>query len=195
MSKINIAVTLDLDWLNEEAGEEGGFDLEEYLKDEIASMVVGKISQRTENAVVKKADDMMQELLNGCKDSVKTKIDSILEDYFDTPKNITDRWGNVTREGVTTRMLIAETLDAYFHEAVNEKGVHGSAYDNKYANRVEYLVRKSMDGDIEYRIKNAVGEVIDKLKQRVTEEVKRQMGEKLASVVGLDDIISGGKLI
>lgn len=192
MSKINIAVTIDLDWLNEETGEEGGFDLEEYLKDEIASMVVGKISQRTENAVVKKADEMMQELLNGCKDSVKAKIDSILEDYFDTPKNITDRWGNVTREGVTTRMLIAEVLDAYFHEAVNEKGVHSSSYDNKYANRVEYLVRKSMGGDMEYRIKNAVGEVTDELKRRVTSEVKRQMGEKLASVVGLDDIISGG---
>jgi hypothetical protein len=92
-------------------------------------------------------------------------------------------------------MLIAETLDAYFHESVNEQGVHGSAYDNKYANRVEYLVRKSMDSDMERRIKKAVGEVTDELKQRVTEEVKKQMSEKLASVVGLDDIISRGKLI
>lgn len=46
---------------------------------------------------------------------------------------------------------------------------------------------------MEYAIKRATTEVTDNIKKKITEEVKRQIGEKLADVIGLDSMMGNKK--
>ena len=42
-----------------------------------------------------------------------------------------------------------------------------------------------------FKIESAVRDVTNNLKNKISEEIKKQMGDKLAGIINLDDIISG----
>lgn len=184
MAQFNI--TVDLDWLDEEETIDG------RLKDEILSAVASKI----EANIIKSLDDEVKQIIkqksDGLDERITERLNSMMEDFFNTPKTITDRWGNVKEEGVTITEKLAKACDDFLLHPVDKNGKPYIGYGTPdYSTRIDYIVHKSIDLDMEWAIKRAVDDVTKKIKDRISTEVKTQIGEKLAGIVGLDKMISG----
>lgn len=182
MAKFNISV--EVDWLEEDGS------LDQIIKDEIvggvAEKVIANLTQSMESEATQIVKDKMAEL----DASISDKLNSMMEEFFNTPKDITDRWGNVKERGITVTQKLAEACDNFLSQSVDDGGKPASGYSAKYDTRVDYIVHKSIDHNMEWAIQRAVSDVTDNLKKRISGEIKKQMGEKLAGVVGLDDLLS-----
>jgi hypothetical protein len=110
-----------------------------------------------------------------------------MDEFFDTPKDITDRWGHIVRKGVTARQLLSEAADNFFTERVDDSG-QTNTYNARYT-RIEYIAKKAVNHDITWAVEKAVKDAVDKVKKTVKDTATKQLGEKLAEVVGLETII------
>ena len=88
MAKIN--VTIDLDWIGEDNS------LDEKIKGEIVSSVVNTLSEKV-------LDELSEEVEKQISDTIGTRLNEYMDEFFDTPRDITDRWGEVIKEGVTIK--------------------------------------------------------------------------------------------
>ena len=178
-------VTVDLDWLDEEE------TLDDRLKSEILSGIISQIKSDTIKSLEGEVSKITQQKMAELDVIISERLNSMMEDFFNTPKDITDSWGNVKEAGVTVTQKLAAACDNFLLQPVTKDGKPAGAYNKDFATRVDYIVHKSIDHNMEWAIKKAVDDVTDKLKKRISDEIKTQMGEKLAGIVGLDEIISG----
>lgn len=181
MSKFN--VTVEIDYIDEDG------NLDDAVCEQIVNSVVSKVSDTVTKQIQEKAQKIFEERLQTMETAVSDKLNEMMEEFFSTPKDVTDRWGDVERRGVTVKQLLKEACDKFIEQPLNECGEPASGYSVKYKSRVDYIVAKSIDYDMEHAIKRAVSDVTDNIKKKVSDEIKKQMGEKLAGVVGLDDLL------
>lgn len=181
MAKFNI--TVDIDWIDEE------YNVDDIIKDEIISSIVPqvkeKILKQAEDDCTKKINSQMAEIEN----TISQKLNSMMDEFFSTPKDITDKYGDVIEHGVTVKDKLKSACDKFLEQPVDDKGNPSNGWNPKYASRVDYLVAKSMDHDMEWTIKRTVDEVTNNLKKKITEEVKDQLGNKLANILDLNKLI------
>lgn len=181
MAKFNIEV--ELDWLGDEEGE----NIDQVLREEITRKIVERsVVSVTENmeSEIKK---VMEEKLNDFKSSIDKKLESLMDDFFDTPRDITNSWGSVIRKGVTARQLLEEAADKFFTERVDENG-NVDTYSAKYT-RIEYVVKKAINHDVTWAVERAVKDAVEKVKKTVKDTATKQLGEKMAEIVGLENMI------
>ena len=182
MAKFNIEV--ELDWLGDEEESE---NIDQILREEITRKIV-------EQSVVKMTANMqddikqvLEEKMEEFKANIDKKLEAIMDEFFDTPKDITDRWGNIVKKGVSARQLLSEAADKFFTERVDENG-KADTYNAKYT-RIEYIAKKAVNSDITWAVERAVKDAVDKVKKNVQDAATKQLGSKLAEVVGLEKII------
>ncbi len=181
MSKFNI--TVEIDYIDEDG------NLDDVVCEQIVNAVVSKVSDTVTGQIQERAQNIFKERLQTMEASISDKLNKMMEEFFSTPKDVTDRWGDIKRRGVTVKQLLNEACDKFMEQPLNEHGEPASGYNVKYNSRVDYIVAKSINHDMEYAIKRAVGDVTDNLKKKISNEITKQMGEKLAGVVGLDDLL------
>lgn len=181
MSKFN--VTVEIDYIDEEG------NLDDAICEQIVDSVVSRVSNTVTERIEKKAQEIFEARLQAMESSVSKKLNEMMDDFFSTPKDITDRYGDIQRRGVTVKQLLKEACDKFLEQSLNERGEPATGYSVKYKSRIDYIVAKSIDHNMEYSISKAVNEVTENLKKKISDEIKKQMGEKLAGVVGLDDIL------
>lgn len=184
MSKFNVSV--EIDYIDEDGN----------LDDEICGQIVNSVVNKVSDAVMKRTEERAQaifeERLQTMEDAVSAKLNAMMDEFFSTPKDITNAWGEVKRHNITVKQLLEEACDNFMSQSLDKNGnpVKGT-YGVEYRTRVDYIVSKSIDSNMEYAIKKAVGEVTENLKKKISDEIKQQMGEKLAGIVGLDNLIKG----
>ena len=182
MAKINIEV--ELDWL---IGEEQNQEFEESLRSEIMEAIV----KRTSETLATKMEIETKKVLDGkieeFQEKVNKKMEELMDEFFEAPRDITDRWGNVQRKNVSAKQILSEAADKFFTEKVDEKG-EPSTYGAKYT-RIEYIVKKAVNNDVTWAVERAVKDAVDKVRENVKTIATKQLGEKLAEVVGLEKII------
>lgn len=181
MSRFN--VTVEIDYIDEDG------NLDDAVCEQIVNSVVSRVSDTVTKQIQEKAQKIFDGRLQTMEIAVSDKLNEMMEEFFSTPKDVTDRWGDVKRRGVTVKQLLKEACDKFMEQPLNERGEPASGYSVKYKSRVDYIVAKSIDHNMEYAIKQAVSDVTDNIKKKVSDEIKKQMGEKLAGVVGLDDLL------
>lgn len=179
-------ITVNLDWLDEEENLDG------RLKDEILSGIVSKVGENITNSLDSKARELLDSKTASIEGEISERLNAMLEDFFDTPRNITDQWGDVVKRNVTVRELLKDSCSKYLDQKVDADGKPSSGYGT-YKTRLEYIIEKSVGQDMDYAIKNATRQVTDKLKERIAGEVKAQIGEKLANIIGLDEMMGNKK--
>lgn len=183
MAKFNI--TVDIDWIDEE------YNIDDVIKDEIISRIVPqvkeKILKQAEDECTKKINSQMAEIEN----TISQRLNSMMDEFFTTPKDITDAYGDVVERGVTVKSKLKAACDEFLTHPVDGDGKPCSpgTWSMKYKTRVDYIVAKSMNHDMEWTIKKTVDEVTNNLKKRITEEVKNQLGDKLANILDLNKLI------
>lgn len=184
MSKFNVSV--EIDYIDDEG------NLDDALCEQIVNSVVSRVSDTVTKRIEEQAQQLFEERLQTMETSVSDKLNTIMDEFFSEPKDITDRYGDVQRKGVTVKQLLKEACDKFMEQPLDEQG-RPAKYGAKYQTRVDYIVAKSIDYSMEYAIKRAVEDVTDNLKKKISDEIKQQMGEKLAGVVGLDNLIKGSE--
>lgn len=179
MAKFNI--TVELDWMDEE------YNLDEEIRDTIINSVVDKVKDRLTCQVENECNSKIAEQMESIEKAVSDKLNGIMDAFFDEPRDITDRYGDVIKEGVTVKDTLKEACDNFMNQSLDAEGrPTTSSYNVKYKTRVDYIVAKSIDYNMESKIKSAVSDVVSKLKDTIANEVKKQVGDKLANVLELD---------
>lgn len=179
MAKFNISV--DIDWV----GECGTLD--QAIQQELVAGVAQKIMECSEDSLMEKVTEELNKKLNTAKEDIAQRLNAMMDEFFDTPRDITDNWGTVKRSGVTARQLITEAADNFFTEKVDDNG-NPDTYKAKYT-RIEYIARKAVNHDITWAVENAVSKAVDQIKRTVTDTASKKLGERLAAVANLDEIL------
>lgn len=182
MAKFN--VTVNIDYLDEDG------NLDDSICEQIVGAVVSNVSDRVIEKVEKKAEEAFNGQISALEKTISKKLNAIMEDFFNTPKDITDQWGDVVEKGVTIKEKLKKACDQFMSQPIDKNGnPTNSSYAIAYKTRVDYLVAKAVDHDMDFAIQKAVKEVTDNLKNKISDEIKKQMGEKLADVVGLKNML------
>lgn len=182
MAKFN--VTVNIDYLDEDG------NLDDSICEQIVNAIVSNVSDKVTEKVEKKAEESFNDQISALEETVSQKLNAIMEDFFNTPKDITDQWGDVIEKGVTVKEKLKKACDQFMNQPLDKNGnPTNSSYAIVYKTRIDYLVAKAVDHDMEWAIQKAVKEVTDNLKNKISDEIKRQMGEKLADVVGLNNML------
>lgn len=186
MAKFHI--TVDLDWLDEEQ------NIDEKIKDELVSRIVNtvenKLIEQTQTECTNKINEQMKQI----EIKVGEKLNSIMDNFFDTPRDITDKYGDIIKKDVSVKDTLKEACDKFLTQPLDKNGcpVEGS-WNIAYKTRVDYFVAKTVDSSMNYAIEKAVKEIKEKIQNKISNEVKVQIGEKLANIIGLEDILKGNK--
>lgn len=182
MAKFNI--TVELDWMDEE------YNLDEEIRETIINGIVNKVQDRLVSQTETECNNRINEQMKNIEMAVSNKLNSIMDEFFDTPRDVTDKYGDVVKRGVTVKETLKKACDDFMNQPLDEYGKPTtSLYNTKYKTRLDYFVAKSIDSDMEWRIKKAVSDVTDNLKKKISEEVKKQMGDKLANILELDKML------
>ena len=183
MAKFN--VTVELDWMDEE------YNLDEEIRETIVNSVVNKVQDRLVNQVDTECNNRINAQLTNIEAAVSNKLNGIMDAFFDEPRDVTDKYGDVIKKGVTVRDTLKKACDEFMNQPLDEKGnpVSSNSWNVKYKTRVDYIVAKSINHDMDLAIRRAVNDVTDNLKKKITEEVKKQMGDKLANILEIDKMI------
>lgn len=185
MSKFNVSV--EIDYIDEDG------NLDDEICEQIVNSVVNKVSDAVMKRTEERAQSLFEERLQTMENTVSARLNAMMDEFFSTPKDITTAWGEVKRHNVTVKQLLEEACDNFMNQSLDRNGnpVKGSSYGVEYKTRVDYIVSKSIDHNMECAIKKAVSDVTENLKKRISDEIKQQMGEKLAGIVGLENLIRG----
>lgn len=182
MAKFNI--TVELDWMDEE------YNLDEEIRETIIDSVVNKIQDRLVHQVDTECNNRINNQLKNIEATVADKLNNIMDEFFDDPRDVTDEYGDIIKKGVTVRDTLKKSCNEFMSQPLDENGKPAkSSYNIKYNTRVDYIVAKSIDHNMEWAIKRAVEDVTKNLKNTITEEIKKQMGDKLANILELDKML------
>ena len=182
MAKFNIMV--ELDWIDEE------YNLDEEIREAIVDKVVNKVQDKLIQQVDTECSNRINDQMANIEKAVSDKLNSIMDSFFDEPRDITDRYGDVIKKGVTIRDTLKKACDEFINQPLDQSGKPTTSdWNVKYKTRIDYIVAKSINYDMERAINNAVSSVTDNLKKKISDEVKKQMGDKLANILELDKII------
>lgn len=96
-------VTVNLDWLDEEENLDG------RLRDEILSGIVAKVGTNITNSLESEARKLLDAKMASLENEISEKLNAMMQEFFDTPKDITDRWGDVVKRGITVREQLKES--------------------------------------------------------------------------------------
>ena len=181
MAKFNI--TVELDWMDEE------YNLDEEIRETIINSVVNKVQDRLVQQVDTECNNRINSQLANIETAVSDKLNGIMDAFFDEPRDVTDKYGDVIKKGVTVRDTLKKACDEFMNQSLDENGKPTtSSWSIKYKTRVDYIVAKSIDYNMESAIKRAVEDVTKNLKNKIS-EVKKQMGDKLANILELDKML------
>lgn len=181
MAKFNISVELDY-------FEEDG-SLDDELKSEIVSKIVSEVAGSITKSLETEANRLLNAKMKSLDEEISQKLNDLMQAFFNTPKDITDSWGDVVESGVTVTQKLKKACDEFMYQPVDENGKVTQSNWARYKTRVDYIVHKSVNWEMERAIKDAVNTATKKIKEQVRELATKQLGEKLAEVVGLEEVI------
>lgn len=182
MAKFNI--TVELDWMDEE------YNLDEEIKDTIISTIVPKVQEKVLQQAENECAERINNQLKSIETSVAEKLNNMMDEFFETPRDVTDKYGDVIKKNVTVKDTLKNACDQFINQPLDEYGKPAtSSYNIKYKTRVDYIVAKSIDHNMEWAIKKAVEDVTNNLKNKITAEVKKNMTDKLANILELDKML------
>jgi hypothetical protein len=181
MAKFNISV--ELDWIEEDG------TLDNELKDIITQKVVDSVIKNVTEQVNCQVTNKVNERLCNFDDVISEKLNGMMEEFFNTPKNITDSYGDIIKKNVTVSQMLKDACDNFIEQSVDEYGKPSTGYNRKYNTRVDYIVSKSIDTNMTCAINSAVTAVTKNLKEKISSAIKDQLGEKLGELTGIKDII------
>ncbi|MFP7171922.1 hypothetical protein [Terribacillus halophilus] len=170
--------------------EEAG-SLDEMLADRIRESIENGIEAKIVDHLLKDMSLNLSQKLNSklaeIEQQIDEKADSLLDDFLHRKVNITDRWGDVIKSNISVVDLMKEKFDSFMDESVGSDG-KPTSYGGK--KRLDYIIDRKFQRDVEYMTDKVVKEV----QKRIKEEVESQLGKKISDKLLKElDILGGVK--
>lgn len=194
--KLNITVDLQdiFDCQNEQAyydGENGacgesGYDLNHYIKQEVISGILGKVSKDSLDAVMKEANKRVDAALTSAIEKSVAAIEQKSIDYATgwlENKNvkITDRWGAI-KEETSIQEIVQKSFTNTLEKKVDDNGRFTDSYGAK-TRLIDYVSDKHIQECIQKRLPE-MDYTLDKLiKETIEKHTTEMLAKKLNSVI------------
>jgi uncharacterized membrane protein YheB (UPF0754 family) len=180
-----LTFTLDLDYIDE-------FDnLDDALRDEITDAVVNKVISKIEDSIETEAKKKLTEKLGEADEIISERFNKIIEDFFSTPKTITDAYGDVVEKDITINEKLKTRCDSFLTEKVDSSGKVPTGYSYRDTQpRYQYILNEIIDSNLKYKIDNIANQIRDEAKKMVETEVKSRIGNKLGDLIDINAIIN-----
>jgi hypothetical protein len=176
MAKFN--VTVELDWVDEE------HNLDSDIRDAVIRDIKNKLSEPLLKKINEETGSTIQSQISALALSA---INERINAFMTTPRNITNKFGEIEREGVTVEDILKEQLEAAVDKKMlDENGRPTRDNYNKKYSLLEYLVKartQAVGQLIEERCKKAIEETKGSIERMVTDKVKTQVADKLTNLI------------
>ncbi len=179
MAKFNIEVQLD--WFEEEE------NIDEILKSEVLRTLTKKSDEIITKLVSDKINEESDKYFSKVETIIGEKLNNFVEDFLNKKRTITDKWGDVKKSDVSVVDILKEKCDSFLDEKVSDSGRIVTGYE-KGIPRIEYMLKRIVDCDMNRKIDKAIDEIKKKLIEYVNETIKSKIGENIAKVIGLENI-------
>ena len=173
MAKLNLE--LEVDWIDEE------MSLDDAVKDGIMRRIEEKIISKISNSIEKNVEGKVTNQVDGL---ISTAIDNEIEKFLTTPRDITDKYGDINRTQVTIATLIKEKIDGMMEKkTVNERGNYtSSAYAAKYT-KFEYFMESKAQEIINIKVDQMIKSVKEQIENLVSDKIKTNVADKLTEMI------------
>lgn len=169
--KFNVEV--EIDWL----GEDG--DLDEAVRKQVIDGVVARLSEGFVKGIVKDASQQVN-------DRIDQLVTNLFEGFMSKGVTVTNRWGEVEKEGVSIVSLIKERLDGALVEKVDSQG-RPSHYGDK--TRLQYMIDERVQKAVDKVTKNVVEQVDAKIAATLNDAIKSKLSASLLAKIDVDGIL------
>lgn len=89
--------------------------------------------------------------------------------------------------------MLKQACETFMTQKVNDRGEPYDGYGDKYSNRTEWLAKKIGAPMYDDAIKRTVKDITDKVADQVQRLATAQLGERLAKLAGIPDLVSDAK--
>lgn len=166
---------IDLDWIDEE----------EAVSDVIKKQIISNVESRTvaslSKSIASQAEASISQKIN---DIVSTAIEQRINSYLEEPRNITDKWGEVTKENVTIEDLIREQLDKYVNDKTLDKnGSFTNSSHNQKHTILGYFMEEKLKPMIFKEIESMTKVTEEQIKLQVKDKIKTEVADKLTALI------------
>lgn len=195
MSKIKFELDLsDVFAYSDECDEYGnpnGVNFDSWIEGEITQQIKSSLSGKIESAISNKINDVMSERLCDIEEQINQRLNVFMDEFFTTPYDIKDRYGDVIQKDVCVKTLLKNACDDFVNQRVDSNGnvVKSTYYNDKSMTRVDYMVKKSWDSQLKSTIEKLTTEYTSEINKKIKEEISKQLGSKLTAIVGIDNIL------
>lgn len=195
MSKIKFELDLSdvfaWDGESDEYGNPNGANFDAWVKGEVTNQIQASLGNKVEETINKKIETIMSDKLKDIDEKIGEKLNTFMDEFFTTPYDVRDKYGDIIKKDVCVKSLIKEACDNFVNQKVDEHGnPDNSRYSSKSLTRVEYMVRKSWEQELKYTTEKLTREYTETIKKKLKEEISKQLGEKLSNIVGLEKMLS-----
>jgi hypothetical protein len=168
-------VEIEIQWVD------GKQNIDEEIKNEIASSISTKLINKNEKDI----QDKVSELSKNIEKSISLKINEIIENWLNGSEIIlTDNYGNKKKTYSNVMELVKERFDNALTEKVDKNG-KSSSYDCNQT-RLDYMLSKLSEGQLQRAVENSIEEINKKLKIYVETQMKDKVGEQIFKMAGLE---------
>lgn len=108
--------------------------------------------------------------MKSMNEQIDKRINTMMDEFFDTPHDITDSWGDVVKRGVSVKDIMKKKCDNFMNARVDDRGVEtDSFYGRTYNTRTEYMMHQILDSGMKKEIENTIKSVAEDAKKKIRE--------------------------
>ncbi len=163
----------EIDWLDKEE------NIDDLLKEMIVASVETKIVAKIQKEI---QDQTQQRITDKIEGMVTNDIEEKIKRFFDKPRNITDKYGEVTRENITVETLLKEKLEEAMTKKILDKEGNRVSYRPEYS-LFEFIATKNLDKLVEEKVVLATKDTKKEIGKMVTSALKGQIANNLTDFI------------
>jgi len=173
LAKLNLEI--ELDWLDENN------NIDDVIKNVIIASVAEKVNASIEKEIVKEAIKKINSKTDAILD---VKINEIITDFITRGFTEINNWGEEIGETTVLKKL-KDKLDNFLTQKVDNRGQEVK-YNGKP--RIDYIIEQHVNYDLEKKVREAAVVIRKSLEDYVNNELKKQIGENIIQIVGLEKL-------
>ena len=172
MAILNLQI--EVDWITDE------MTLDDTIKENLIRKIEEKVSTQTINNI---KETVEQKISSQADSLISIAIDNEIQKFLTTPKNITDKYGDVIRDNVTVTMLIKEKIDGMMEQKrYDENGKTGEYSEKKYT-KFEYFIRNDAQKIINTKTEQMTKAVEKQIETLVSDKIKAHVADGLTNMI------------
>lgn len=162
-------------------------DFAEYLRNEIIKAAKDEAAKTISTSVENEIATICEKKKAEIEKAFDQKLNDLMKDFFTKPFNKTNEWGKVIIENVTVEDILCQKCTNFLSEKVDKEG-RVTTYGTM--TRIEYMVDQKIQA-LSYSIDRIADETVKMIKDRLNREISKSLGEKMSSILSLNEIVDG----